>query len=384
MVSRWVGKDLSAGGGAQPGDLAGCIHALASPAGCGHTPHCASCPIRNTFESVLRSGQAIHDVETEATLSIEGNEARLWLEASADPLIIDGKRHVILALNNITARKRAEEELRRSKEQLDLAIAAADLGMWDRDLVTGKLIWSERSKAMFGLAPDAKMSYDLFLDAVHPDDRALTHAALMRSLQEKVPYDIEYRTLWPNGTMRWIAARGRVFFDEKKGKPLRMIGTVLDITERKRGEGALKDANEKLRQVLEGIADAYIALDMQWRFLDINLAAEKIFLRSKEELLGKVLWEEYPRAVNTEFYRQYHMAREQGRPVHFEERSVITDKWFEAWAYPRKGYLEVYLRDITERKSLEDSLRQSRDEMEIRVKERTHDLNKRVKELACL
>ena len=102
-VSRWLGRDVAINDSDQPGDLVGCIHALADLAGCGHTPRCVSCPIRNTFASVLHNGQPVHDVEAEAVLSIGGKEVRLWLDVSADPLFMNGKRHVILALNNVTA-----------------------------------------------------------------------------------------------------------------------------------------------------------------------------------------------------------------------------------------------------------------------------------------
>jgi PAS domain-containing protein len=118
-LSRWVSKDLSSSCGAQPGDLVGCIHAMADTAGCGHTPHCASCPIRNTFEAVLRSGQAVHGVEAEAAVQVDGRVVRLWLEVSADPLLLDGGRHVVLALNNITARKQAEEQVRQLNRELE-------------------------------------------------------------------------------------------------------------------------------------------------------------------------------------------------------------------------------------------------------------------------
>jgi signal transduction histidine kinase len=124
-VARWIGKDPSAMHSAQPGDLVGCIHALANPAGCGRTPYCASCPIRSTFETALRTGEPVHDVEAQAKLFIDGKEVRLWLDVSADPLVLNERRHVILALNNITARKQAEEELRLTAE--DLARSNRDL-----------------------------------------------------------------------------------------------------------------------------------------------------------------------------------------------------------------------------------------------------------------
>ncbi len=117
-VSRWLGRDLSACGDEQPGDLIGCVHALADPAGCGRTPHCHICPIRNAFQSVLRTGQPVHDVETEAILSVGGSEVRLCLEVSADPLFLDGKRHAIVAMNNVTSRKQAEEALRQTAAEL--------------------------------------------------------------------------------------------------------------------------------------------------------------------------------------------------------------------------------------------------------------------------
>ena len=124
VVSSWFGENLSAHRGGQLGDLVGCIHAIADPAGCGRTPYCASCPIRNTFESTLRSGEPLHAVETEATVVIDGTPVRLWLDVSADPLVLDGEQRVILALRNITARKKAEEALRDLNAELEERVTA--------------------------------------------------------------------------------------------------------------------------------------------------------------------------------------------------------------------------------------------------------------------
>jgi PAS domain S-box-containing protein len=124
-LSRWVRRDVFTWEGGQPGDFVGCVHALADPAGCGRGPHCDSCPIRNAFASVLRTGQPVHDVEAEALLSVDGRELPLWIEVNADPLVLDGKPHVILAMNNITNRKQADEALRRTAE--DLARSNKDL-----------------------------------------------------------------------------------------------------------------------------------------------------------------------------------------------------------------------------------------------------------------
>jgi PAS domain S-box-containing protein len=114
-VTRWIRKDPSAVGREQPGDILGCIHALDDPAGCGHALKCGTCPIRKAFESSLHSGEAVHDIEAQTVLSVDGRQMSLWLDVSADPVVIDGKRHVILSLNNITASKTAEAALRESE-----------------------------------------------------------------------------------------------------------------------------------------------------------------------------------------------------------------------------------------------------------------------------
>ncbi|MDO8302576.1 MAG: ATP-binding protein, partial [Sedimentisphaerales bacterium] len=114
-VARWISKDPSAICSDQPGDVLGCVHALNHPAGCGRTAECRICLIRDVFETAIRTEQSVHNVEAEATLSLNGNQIHLWLEVSADPLVIDGKRHIIMTLNNINARKQAEAALRENE-----------------------------------------------------------------------------------------------------------------------------------------------------------------------------------------------------------------------------------------------------------------------------
>jgi PAS domain-containing protein len=134
MASRWVGKDFSASSCLQPGDFLGCIHAIADPAGCGHTRFCALCPIRNSFETALRSGQSVHHIEAQATFETDGTATSLRLEISADPLILDGKQHVVLAMNNITARKQAEEALRSGEARFRAIFEQAAVGIGEIDL----------------------------------------------------------------------------------------------------------------------------------------------------------------------------------------------------------------------------------------------------------
>ncbi len=136
----------------------------------------------------------------------------------------------------------------------------------------------------------------------------------------------------------------------------RILALCRDVTERKKAARALSAAKDRLQAVLDSITDCYIALDYQWRFIEINPAAARmLFHRPAAELIGKVVWEEFPQLVGGDAWRQYHIAVAAGCPVHFETLSDLADgAWFEVHAYPRDGRLEIYNRDITERKKAEE------------------------------
>lgn len=124
-VTKWVGKDLSSFPKAQqPGNIIGCVHAISNPEGCGYSKHCSNCSLRKSFETVLKTGEPVHEIETKVTLATNGKTLNFWLEINADPLLIDGKRHAILSMSDITVRKQAEEILRRDKQDLEKLIQA--------------------------------------------------------------------------------------------------------------------------------------------------------------------------------------------------------------------------------------------------------------------
>ncbi len=135
-------------------------------------------------------------------------------------------------------RARAESALRDSENRFRMAIEAAQLGTWDWNLITNRLIWDEGCKAMFGLPPEAESSIEVFFAGLHPDDRERLEQVVQWTLNPKSngKYDVEYRTIGiQDGVERWIAARGQAYFDAAD-KPQRFVGTVLNITEQKRIE----------------------------------------------------------------------------------------------------------------------------------------------------
>jgi PAS domain S-box-containing protein len=156
----------------------------------------------------------------------------------------------------ITARKRkeealrvAEEALRVSRSRLDLVVESTNLGLWYCDLPFDELVWNDNCKRHFGLPPDARITMDVFYDRLHPDDRERTRQAIERAIHNDEHYDIEYRSFAADGGFRWIRAIGRTFFDAS-GKPLHFDGVTMDVTEQKRAEEMLKEADRRKDEFL--------------------------------------------------------------------------------------------------------------------------------------
>jgi len=150
--------------------------------------------------------------------------------------------------HEIEQRALTEMALRISEEKLRMAKEAARMGAWDWDLVTGDLMWTDRCKALFALPADAAVSHDVFMSAIHPDDRECVRRAEEDAVHRE-DYDTEMRVPWPDGSVRWVASHGRAFFDET-GRAVRMTGMTLDITDRKRAEEALRDSDTRKTEFL--------------------------------------------------------------------------------------------------------------------------------------
>jgi PAS domain S-box-containing protein len=153
---------------------------------------------------------------------------------------------------DVTEQKQAERALRESEERLRLALEAGRMGVWDWNVQTGVVKWSDNLEPIHGLAPGTFAgTFEAFEQLVHPDDRQAVNRAVRRALEEGSGYDLEFRNVWPDGSVHWMAGKGQVY---GAGRPERMVGVALDITERKRAEQDtrfLADASATLASLVD-------------------------------------------------------------------------------------------------------------------------------------
>lgn len=287
----------------------------------------------------------------------------------------------------------AEANLRASEEQLRLAIDAAEVGLWDVDVVADTLFWPARVKAMFGISPDVPVSMQDYYNGLHPDDLERTSIAYASAADPEVRavYDVEYRTIGKeDGIVRWVAAKGRGVFEDDRC--LRVIGTAIDITERKKTELALRELNETLEaRVAEGVAERKLLADVventtaiifvanhDYRWLAMNKAAAKAFeqVYGVRPVIGASMLDELDHLPE----HREHVQRTWSRALAGEEFTLLDEfgddrfskRWFELnFNVLRDGagrqigaYQIVY--DVTERlaeqrrlANTEDQLRQA-------------------------
>lgn len=178
--------------------------------------------------------------------------------------------------------------MRRDREELlQLALGANGMGTWELNLVTGKVVWSDRTCALHGVNPhDLQDKTPTAADAkIHPDDQATILELHKKIIAGQDSYDLEYRTLWDNNT-HWIAARGSVLERTDAG-PTHLIGVVWDITDAKEAESARLTEKSRLAAIFEASQDALYAVSLDGNIETWNPAAQALFGYGTSEILGR-------------------------------------------------------------------------------------------------
>ena len=295
----------------------------------------------------------VFDGSPVGALSVYGRRPQRW--SSSDVALLRQLADSAATELELSALAR---EFEAHRLRVELAIDAAEIGSFDYDLVTGRLVWDDRLVEIFGYDRDTfDETLDSFNARLHPDDRARVTDAIQDAVDACGEYDAEFRVVLPSGETRWVQARGRALADDR-GNAVRLLGAGFDTT-RQRGEEA------RVARVLETMNAAFFALDREWRFTYVNAEAERVLHRSREELLGRTIWTTFPEAVGSAFEEHYRGAAETMEERVFEAYFAPLTAWYEVRVWPGPDGLSVYFLDVSERRSAADSARRGAERLAV-------------------
>jgi len=278
-------------------------------------------------------------------------------------------------------------ELQESEERYELAVTGSSAGLWDWDLRTDKVYYSDRLKKLLDYAPDELLdTIDEFWGRLHPDDYEAARLAVDQHLEERVPYVVDFRLQTKSGEYRWFHARGQALWDET-GQPTRMSGSITDITSRKKAEKEIISSEERFRNLIEqspmpieilsldgnilqsnpswrklwgvdevGAAEAMekynMLMDPQLKKLGINLLVKKAF-SGEPTILPPIIYD----------------ANETAEDFEIESLTGLKSPWIQCHLYPIKdkngkvvNIINTYV-DISEQKNVEAELRNAYEEI---------------------
>jgi PAS domain S-box-containing protein len=284
-----------------------------------------------------RAGRAI------GTLCVFGPEPREW-----SPVDIGTLSQLAASVATELELSALVREYEGDRLRWSLAIDSAGIGTFDWDLPTGRLSWDDQLSAMFGYdATGFDQSIEAFNARVHPDDLPRVSEALRGCIESCSEYESEYRVVLPDGETRWVHARGRALRGPS-GAAERVLGAAHDTTGERAGAA-------RVTRVLEAMPAGFYSLDRAWRFTHVNAEAERLLGRSRDELLGRVLWDDWPASVNSVFEDSYRSAVRTGQPVSFDAYyPPPLDGWYELRAWPSPDGLSVYFTEVTERRRAQE------------------------------
>gem|GEM_PF-2735609 len=267
-------------------------------------------------------------------------------------------------VQDITERKQAEQRLAEHDRMLQLILNSIGDGIMVADSSRKTVLRNPVVARMYKDVPADTPPEDLprVMGLYQPDMTTLyqiEELPLHQAIRGESVDEVEIY-LRPPGEKegRWLLSSGRPLLDES-GRSHGGVVSVRDITARKRAEEELRQANERVSQILESISDSFIGLDKDFRFTYVNAHAANVLQRPAAELLGRDLWKEFPKARGTPVESACRRALEQGVPVHIQNFYKPFGKWFDVYVYPAPDGLSLFYSDITESKEAEEKIRKA-------------------------
>lgn len=252
---------------------------------------------------------------------------------------------------DITGKKRLEETL-------DKVYRLSRIGAWNFDLTTSKLSWSPVTREIHETAEDYEPSLTTgILFYKEGESREKITEVVEQAITKGISYSVELQIVTAKGNEKWVRAMGEPEMID--GKCVRLYGSFQDIDERKKAQLSFIRTLEERNTILESIGDAFFALDKDWIITYWNKEASSIFQLSAEEMVGQNLLTYFGDALSPNITDYYHTVVIDKKPVQYERFFQPVKRWFEVSAYPSDTGISVYLKDITEKKKIQDEIRDS-------------------------
>jgi PAS domain S-box-containing protein len=323
------------------------------------------------IQSRVKTALAGQEVTCEEQVEYKDGITRDIVASYMTHIGVDGQvKGVACLIENISELKQVERELRESEQRLQLALKGGALGLWDWNLKTGSAVLSKRTTRMIGYERDELDPHvRTWKRAVHPDDWEQVSEALNGHLSGQIPcFEAEFRMRGKSSEWKWFQARGKVVEYDKEGKPQRITGTMLDVTQTRRAAEKLRKTQEKYRHLIENAYDIVYTTDSNGRFTFVNSAFVQHVRYPMEEVIGRNYLEFIPEEYRGDISRFYGRQFVKKLPDSYYEFPFVTKNGEIRW-YSQKTQLlteddsivgfQSIARDITERKQVEEALRRS-------------------------
>jgi PAS domain S-box-containing protein len=321
------------------------------------------------FLQRLTRGEAVDDLEYRI---VRPDGSTRWIAARGYPIFDAQGRvyRIVSSASDVTERKRAEEQLRREQSLLAMAQRMARMGVWSWNPSSSDMFGSEEFYRIFGINPDkTRLTREIFLECIHPEDRSRYESEIHAAVAERRNWELDYRIVLPDASFKYVHAIGTPVFN-KSGDILEFVGTTLDITERKRAEQELRQAQERIRAILENSPNLIFLKDTEGQYLLVNREFERALRVSQEQIKGKTDEEVFPPEQVAVFRANDLKVLRAGVAMEFEEIAIQVDgphtsivhkfPLFDAHGniYATGGVAT----DITQRKRAEEARRQSEEQ----------------------
>jgi PAS domain S-box-containing protein len=275
-------------------------------------------------------------------------------------------RGYVGACVDVTDLIQQQKALHEFEERVALAADAAHLGVWELNLQTNKFWMSDKARELFQFETGKRITLDAFQDRTHPEDRAMRDAAFQQAIDTQGGYEIEYRALLPDGTIRWIHGRAQCVTDDK-GKLSRMVGVSMDVTER-------KGAQELFQLATEASPSGMLLVDSKGCLVLVNAHVEELFGYKRDELIGTSVEKLVPEGFTEHFsHGEKPLAAPERRIMRggrelFGQRKDGTEFPAEIGLSlvrtPQETLVLATVSDISERKLAQAQAREAREEID--------------------